>query len=283
MATRSTAAAAAAAEPCSSIGCPLKGQTALVTGASNGLGYAIALSLGQSGARVLVNGSNAERVASAVGRLRAEAPAGQFEGAQADLSTAAGCAALAAAHPSVDILVNNLGVYETKGFFELTDGDWERVLNVNVMSGVRLCRLYLKGMLERNRGRVVFVGSEASLEVPVDMIHYGASKAAQVAAARGIAELTAGTRVTVNSVLPGTSRSPGIVQFFDKIAKERGIPPERMEEEFYKTDRPSSLIRRLIEPHEISSVVTYICTQGAAAINGTAIRVDGGIVKFAFC
>eukprot|EP00727_Mastigamoeba_balamuthi_P001245 m51a1_g11117 putative oxidoreductase (272) ;mRNA; f:106201-107402 len=261
---------------------PLANQTALVTGASTGLGYSIARMLGEQGARVLVNGSNAARVAAAVETLSHAVPGATFVAAAADVSTAAGCEALAREHPDVDVLVNNAGVYETRDFFEATDDDWRRAFDVNLMSGVRLCRAYLKGMLGRNRGRIVFVASESGVQVPVDMIHYGASKAAQIAAARGVAECTQGTRVTVNSVLPGPARSAGVERMLEKLSGERNVPLERMEEEFFRRDRPTSIIKRFIEPEEVASAVCFLCSEGAGAINGTALRVDGGLIRFAF-
>jgi NAD(P)-dependent dehydrogenase (short-subunit alcohol dehydrogenase family) len=257
----------------------LDGKTALVTGSTLGIGYAIARALAREGARVVVNGRSDARVTEAVAKLRAEVSGGKVTGVAADLGTAEGVARLVASQPEVDILVNNLGIFEPKAFEEITDGDWLRFFEVNVMSGVRLSRHYLCGMKHRNWGRVVFISSESGINIPAEMIHYGMTKSAQISVARGLAETTAGTAVTVNSVLPGPTASEGVASFVDQLAKDQGVSVADVEREFFQSTRPSSLLKRFIRPEEVASLVAYVCSPLASATNGAALRVEGGCVR----
>ena len=257
----------------------LMGKTAVVTGSTAGIGFAIAAQLAECGAAVVINGRQSDRVAAAVSSLRASQPAATVTGVAADLSTAAGCGALIGAVGAADILVNNLGIFEPKPPFEIPDEDWQRFFDTNVMSGVRLSRHYLPGMIAAGWGRVVFISSESAVNIPVEMIHYGLTKTAQLALARGLAEATAGTGVTVNSVLPGPTRSEGVADFFAKMAAEQGVAQARMEADFIAQHRPSSLLRRLAGVEEVANMVTYVCSPQASATNGAALRVDGGVVR----
>jgi NAD(P)-dependent dehydrogenase (short-subunit alcohol dehydrogenase family) len=236
----------------------LAGKRALVTGSTAGIGYATALALAGEGANVTLNGRTPDRVKAAVDRLRAAVPAGVIEGIDADLGTAEGCARLIDRLPAVDVLVNNLGIFEPKAFDSIPDADWLRFFEVNVLSGVRLSRHYVAGMRERNWGRIVFVSSESALQIPAEMIHYGMTKTAQLAVARGLAETLAGTGVTVNSVLPGPTASDGVGAF---------------------VARPSSILKRFLTPEEVASMVSYVCSAAAAGTTGAALRVDGGVVR----
>jgi NAD(P)-dependent dehydrogenase (short-subunit alcohol dehydrogenase family) len=257
----------------------LDGKTALVTGSTLGIGFAIARTLAREGAGVIVNGRSDARVGAALAKLRAELPGAHATGIAADLGTAEGAARVVAAHPHVDILVNNLGIYEPKAFEEIPDADWLRFFEVNVMSGVRLSRHYLPGMKRRNWGRIVFVSSESGINIPAEMIHYGMTKSAQISIARGLAETTAGTAVTVNSVLPGPTASEGVGAFVDQLAKDRGVSVAEVEREFFQSTRPASLLKRFIQPEEVASLVAYVCSPLAAATNGAALRVEGGCVR----
>jgi len=258
----------------------LSGKRALVTGSTAGIGLAIAAALAREGAKVIVNGRTQARVDEAVAQVKQQAGGkADVQGLAVDLGTAAGAKAVIAAHPELDVLVNNLGIYQAKPFEQLTDDDWTRILEVNVLSGVRLARHYFPGMLKRNAGRVVFISSESGVQIPAEMIHYGVTKSAQVSLARGMAELTAGTNVTVNSVLVGPTRSEGVEQFVAGLAKDKGLTPEQVEREFFKTMRPTSLIKRFEMPEEVAAVVTFLCGQAASAINGAAVRAEGGLLK----
>ena len=257
----------------------LSGRTALVTGSTRGIGYASAAGLASMGARVLVNGRTADTVDHAINQLRVRVPGGDFAAAPGDLGTAAGCDAVIAAAPEVDVLVNNTGIYEPKPFAETPDEDWQRMFDVNVMSGVRLTRHYLPKMLERDWGRVVFVSSESAIFIPAEMVHYGFSKAAQLAVARGCAELTRGSRVTVNSVLPGPTWVEAQVERVAARAETMGISVEEFKRRTFTERRPSSLLQRYAEPEEVASLICYVCSPAASATNGTALRCDGGIVK----
>jgi NAD(P)-dependent dehydrogenase (short-subunit alcohol dehydrogenase family) len=257
----------------------LAGKTALVTGSSAGIGRAVAYGLAAAGARVVVNGRQQASVQAAAQALRAQLPKADFLPVAADVSTAQGCSALVKAVPQVDILVNNAGIFEPKDFFEIPDQDWTRFFETNVMSGVRLSRAYLSGMLQRNWGRIVFISSESGLHIPKEMIHYGFTKTAQLAVSRGLAELTAGTAVTVNSVLPGPTRSDGVEQFLDAMAKQSGKSPDQFASEFVKQQRPTSLLQRFATVEEVANMVVYVCSPQASATNGAALRVEGGIVR----
>lgn len=260
----------------------LKGFHAVVSGSTAGIGHAIALQLAQAGAEVVVNGRTPARVDAAVASLRAAVPQGVVTGVAADLSTAAGADAFIAAVPQTDILVNNLGIFAPVDFAAITDAQWDEMWQANVMSGVRLARHYFPGMLARDRGRVIFLSSESGLQIPVEMVHYGVTKAAQIALARGMAQSTAGTKVTVNSVLAGPTSSEGVGTFVSKLAEQDGVSKAEFEAQFFKTARPGSLLQRFTEPSEIASVVAFIASPAASAINGAAIRAEGGLVQSAF-
>jgi NAD(P)-dependent dehydrogenase (short-subunit alcohol dehydrogenase family) len=257
----------------------LTGRTALVTGSSAGIGRAIARGLAGAGARVFINGRREAAVQDAVRTLRAQLPGADLHAAAADVATAQGCEALTRAVTGVDILVNNAGIFEPKDFFEIPDPDWTRFFETNVMSGVRLSRAYLRGMLDRNWGRIVFISSESGLHIPKEMIHYGFTKTAQLAVSRGLAELTAGSAVTVNSVLPGPTRSDGVEEFLQKMAAETGKPPETFASQFVREHRPTSLLQRFATVEEVANMVVYVCSAQASATNGAALRVEGGIVR----
>jgi NAD(P)-dependent dehydrogenase (short-subunit alcohol dehydrogenase family) len=257
----------------------LSGKQAVVTGSTSGIGFAIAQGLAMAGAAVVINGRSEKNVDAATRRLREEVPPAKVEGVAADLGTAAGVAAFVARVGAADILVNNLGIFEPKPFADISDADWQRFFETNVMSGVRMSRHYLPGMVARGWGRVVFISSESGLNIPVEMVHYGVTKTAQLAVSRGLAESVAGTGVTVNAVLPGPTRSEGVVDFFAKLAKERGVPVEQLEKEFVATHRPTSLTKRLATVEEVANMVVYVCSPQASATTGAALRVDGGVVR----
>jgi NAD(P)-dependent dehydrogenase (short-subunit alcohol dehydrogenase family) len=257
----------------------LTNKKAVVTGSTAGIGFAIASLLAQEGASIVVNGRSQRRVEQAVKRIRTEIKNAQVTGVPADLGTKEGIDVLIHDVPVVDILVNNLGIFEPKPFSEITDEDWLRFFEVNVLSGARLSRFYLPRMLQRNWGRIVFISSESGLNIPVEMIHYGVTKTAQIALARGLAEATAGTAVTVNSVLPGPTRSDGVAQFVQDLAKGQGTDAASVEAEFFRTARPSSLLERFATPEEVAAMVVYVCSPRASATNGAALRVDGGVVR----
>jgi NAD(P)-dependent dehydrogenase (short-subunit alcohol dehydrogenase family) len=257
----------------------LDGKKALVTGSTAGIGFAIAAALAAEGAHVVVNGRAAERVAGAATRIRAEAAGAKVDGVAADLGTAGGADRLIAAAPAVDILVNNVGIFEPKPFETIPDADWLRFFEVNVMSGVRLSRYHLPQMKEKNWGRIIFISSESAVNIPAEMIHYGMTKSAQIAIARGLAETTVGTAVTINSVLPGPTRSEGAVAFLEQLAQEQGLTFQEMERQFFETARPTSLLKRFIHPEEVASLVVYLCSPLSAATNGAALRVEGGVVR----
>lgn len=252
----------------------LGGRTALVSGSTKGIGFAIAKLLAAEGAKVILNG----RTAAAVAQARKRVPGA--EGFAADLATAQGCEAIAQRHPEVDILVNNLGIFERKAFEDIGDDEWQRYFDVNVMSGVRLSRAYLPGMKRRGWGRVVFVSSESAIQIPDNMIHYGMTKTAQLAISRGLAETCAGTQVTVNAVLPGPTLSDGNQAAIAKRAP--GRPLAEVEREFFEKVRPSSLLRRYATPEEVATMVAYVCSPLASATNGAALRVEGGVVRACF-
>ena len=257
----------------------LSGKTALVTGSTAGIGYAIAKGLAASGANVVLNGRSQAKVDATVAKLAGAVAGAKVRGIAADVSTAAGCKALVAALPEVDILINNAGIFEPKDFFEIPDEDWSRIFEVNVMSGVRLSRAYMQGMLKRNWGRIVFISSESGLNIPKEMIHYGVTKTAQIALARGLAELTRGTAVTVNSVLPGPTLSEGVETFVKNLAKQNGQSEAEAAANFVKQHRPTSLLQRFASPDEIANIVVYVASKEASATNGAALRAEGGIVN----
>lgn len=257
----------------------LKDKTALVTGSTAGIGFAIAAQFAREGAAVVINGRTQSRVDQAIERIRQESDSARVKGVAADLGAREGFELLVDAVPAVDILVNNMGIYEVKPFTEISDEDWLRIFEVNVLSGARLSRFYLPKMLDKNWGRIVFISSESGLQIPAEMIHYGVTKTAQIALARGLAEMTAGTNVTVNSVLPGPTRSEGVERFVQDLAKSRALDAAAVEEEFFRSVRPTSLLKRFATPEEVAAMVVYVCGQPASATNGAALRVDGGVVR----
>ncbi|WP_193100638.1 SDR family NAD(P)-dependent oxidoreductase [Burkholderia sp. Z1] len=256
----------------------LKGKTAVVTASTAGIGLAIAEGLARAGARVVVNGRSDASVQSALAHLRTAVPGASVDGVAADLSDATGVARITQHTPDADILVNNAGIYGLKAFFDIDDAEWEHYFQTNVMSGVRLARHYLKGMIERNAGRVVFISSESGLNIPVDMIHYGFTKTAQLSIARGLAKLAAGTNVTVNSVLPGPTMSDGVRALLKETADESGRSVEDVAVDFVRNHRASSIIQRPATPEEVANLVVYVCSPQASATTGAALRVDGGVV-----
>jgi NAD(P)-dependent dehydrogenase (short-subunit alcohol dehydrogenase family) len=256
----------------------LKGKTALVTGSTSGIGHAIAKGLAAAGANVVVNGRTQGKVDTAVAAIAGVAPGSKVAGIAADVSTAAGCQTLVETLPDVDILINNAGIFEPKGFFKIPDEDWSRFFETNVMSGVRLARAYMPGMLQRNWGRIVFISSESALDIPKEMIHYGMTKTAQLAVARGLAEMTRGTAVTVNSVLPGPTMSEGVEAFVKDLARQNGQSVEEAASQFVKQFRPTSLLQRFASVEEIANMVVYVASKEASATNGAALRAEGGIV-----
>ena len=258
----------------------IAGKKALVTGSTAGIGLAIAEALSAEGASVIVNGRTQQRVdAAAVKRLSEKYPSAQTEGLAADLGSAAGAAIAIERFPDVDILVNNLGIFEPKPFEQIPDEDWFRFFEVNVMSGIRLSRHYLPRMKQRNWGRIVFVSSESGLQIPAEMVHYGMTKTAQLAVARGMAETTKGTAVTVNSVLPGPTASEGVGQFVEQLATAAKATREEIEKQFFTQGRPSSLLQRFETPEEIAALVAFVVSPLASGINGASLRVEGGVVQ----
>lgn len=257
----------------------LRGKSALVSGSTAGIGFAIAQNLAQEGASVTIAGRAEQRVAEAIDKIKQSNPEAQVSGIVADLATKAGAEQVLQQVSSIDILVNNLGIYEPKPFAEITDEDWVNIFEINVLSGVRLSRQYLQKMLAQNWGRIIFISSESAINIPVEMIHYGMTKTAQLAISRGLAEMTAGTGVTVNAVLAGPTRSEGVDDFVTKMAKERGVTPSEVETEFFQTVRPTSLLKRFATTDEVAAMVVYLCSPLASATNGAALRVDGGVVR----
>jgi NAD(P)-dependent dehydrogenase (short-subunit alcohol dehydrogenase family) len=259
----------------------LNGKLALVSGSTAGIGLAIATALAQEGARVIVNGRLQPSVDQVVAALRASTGADVL-GFAGDLSSPAAAEALAQRYPDVEILVNNLGIFEPKPFEDIPDADWMRFFDVNVLSGVRLARLFLPSMKRANWGRIIFISSESAVQIPAEMIHYGMTKTAQLAVSRGLAEAVAGTGITVNSVLPGPTKSRGVDDFVGKLAQAEGKSFDAFEKEFFEKVRPTSLIKRFATTQEVASLVAYIASPLAAATTGAALRVDGGVIKSAF-
>lgn len=257
----------------------LTGKRALVTGSTLGIGFAIALGLAREGARVTVNGRSQAHVNSALDRIRAAVPGTEVNGIAADLATAAGADAVFALVDEVDILVNSLGIYERMPFFEISDADWLRLFETNVLSGVRFARRYAPDMVKRGWGRVVFVSSESALNIPREMIHYGTTKTAQLAVSRGLAMELVGTGVTVNTVLPGPTTTENSAGLRASRAKAAGITVAQLEAEFFDRLRPTSLIRRFATPEETANLCVYLCGEGASATTGAALRCDGGVVN----
>lgn len=257
----------------------LHGKTAVISGSTAGIGRACAAGLAERGANVVITGRTEPRVNAAVGELRKRFPDVRSTGVACELGTIEGVEQLIRRVPDADILVNNLGIFAPKAFAEIDDAEWMRFFEINVMSGVRLSRHYIPYMREENWGRIVFISSESALQIPVEMIHYGVTKTAQVALARGLAESLAGTGVTVNSILAGPTKSEGVGTFVARLAEQRGITFDEMERRFFEHDRPTSLIQRFLTPEEIANLVVYVCTPAASGTTGAALRVDGGVVR----
>lgn len=259
----------------------LAGKTALVTGSTAGIGLGIARALAREGVQVFINGRTQQRVDTALAAIRAENPSARAKGIAADLSGAAGAKRLIADLPAVDVLVNNVGIFDVKPFLEIDDAEWARFFEVNVMSGVRLSRHYLPHMLKRNWGRIIFISSESAVQIPVEMIHYGMTKTAQVAVARGIAESVAGSGVTVNSILAGPTASEGVDAFVDSMARQQHKTRTDVEKDFFLNARPSSLLKRFATVDEVGALVAYVAGELSSATNGAALRVDGGVIRAA--
>jgi NAD(P)-dependent dehydrogenase (short-subunit alcohol dehydrogenase family) len=257
----------------------LRARRALVTGSTDGIGFAIVKGLAAEGASVVVNGRTPDGVEAALARLREAVPEAKAEGVAADAATAAGAEAIFARVKSVDILVNNLGIFEQKPFFEIPDGDWLRFFETNVLSGIRMARRYAPLMRERNWGRILFVSSESGLNIPREMIHYGMTKTAQLAISRGLAIELAGSGVTVNAILPGPTLTRGVKVFLDRAVKASGKPLAEIEANFFRMARPSSLTRRFADPEEVANLAVYLSSPRASATTGAALRVDGGVVN----
>jgi NAD(P)-dependent dehydrogenase (short-subunit alcohol dehydrogenase family) len=257
----------------------LTGKIALVTGSTAGIGFAIAKSLAVEGAYVYVNGRTQKRVDAATAEIRSYAHKIGVGGIVADFSGPAGAEAVTAKLPVVDVLVNNVGIFEPKPFTEIPDEDWYRLFEVNVMSGVRLARYYLPGMVRRNWGRILFISSESAVQIPAEMVHYGMTKTAQIAVARGIAESVAGTGVTVNSILAGPTESEGVAGFVEAMAEHQKKSKVEIEKEFFEHVRPSSLLKRFATVDEVAAMATYVASELSSATNGAALRVDGGVVR----
>ncbi|MGV3586116.1 MAG: SDR family NAD(P)-dependent oxidoreductase [Adhaeribacter sp.] len=259
----------------------LTGKTALITGSTAGIGFAIAKQLVAEGANVVVNGRTQERVEAAILELKKDNPAANVTGVAADFSKADEVTALTQQVPEVDILINNVGIFAPTPFTDITDEDWFRFYEVNVLSGVRLSRFYFPKMLQADWGRIIFISSESAVQIPEEMIHYGMTKTAQLAISRGLAELTKGTNVTVNTVLPGPTKSEGVGDFVASLAKAQNITPDQAEIDFFKNARPTSIIQRFATVEEIANMVTYVASPLSSATNGAALRVDGGVIKTA--
>jgi len=260
----------------------LQGKLAVVSGSTAGIGLAIATALAAEGAKVVVNGRTQARVDAALKSIKQHVSGADLRGVAADLGTAAGVESFLHQIPNADVLVNNLGIFEAKPFLEIPDAAWMRFFEVNVLSGVRLARAYLPGMLKKDWGRVIFISSESAQHIPAEMIHYGMTKTAQVAVARGLAESVAGTGVTVNSVLPGPTASEGAADFIDSVAREQKLTKSEVEKWFFSNIRPTSLLKRFETPEEIASVVVFVASTQSVAINGAAVRAEGGVVRSIF-
>ncbi|MBA4543276.1 MULTISPECIES: SDR family NAD(P)-dependent oxidoreductase [Thermoactinomyces] len=260
----------------------LKGKRVLVTGSTSGIGKAIAKLLASEGCTVLINGRTEEKVQQTMQEIRASHPQASLEPAVADLSSATGSDKITGKYPEIDILINNMGIFEPADFFETADEQWQKMFETNIMSGIRLSRHYLKGMLERNEGKILFISSEAAIMPSPEMAHYSATKTMQLSISRSLAELTRGTKVTVNTVMPGSTLTEGVEEHIKKLYKGESMTLEEAERRFMSEHRPSSLIQRLIRPEEIASFVAFLCSPRSSAINGASLRIDGGLVHTIF-
>jgi NAD(P)-dependent dehydrogenase (short-subunit alcohol dehydrogenase family) len=257
----------------------LSGNLALVTGSTAGIGLAIGSTLAGEGATVIINGRSEKRVVEAIENIRQKHPYAKLEALVGDLSKVEAVKRATNSFPHVDILINNLGIYEPKSFEDIADEDWAAIIETNFMSGVRLSRHYLPTMKAKNWGRIIFISSESAINIPVEMIHYGVTKTMQLALARGLAESTAGSGVTVNSILPGPTRSEGVEGFVSQMAKSRNVEPSVVEKEFFETVRPSSLLKRFATTEEVAALVAFVASPLSSATNGAALRADGGVVR----
>jgi NAD(P)-dependent dehydrogenase (short-subunit alcohol dehydrogenase family) len=260
----------------------LDGKKALVTGSTAGIGFAIARALAREGASVVITGRTQRRVDGAIESIRNEVHGAKVSGIAADLAMPDGISKTIQAVPALDVVVNNLGIYEVKPFEGITDADWHAIIETNFMSGMRLSRHYLPRMKAANWGRIIFVSSESATNIPVEMIHYGVTKTMQVALARGLAETTAGSAVTVNSVLAGPTRSEGVEKFIADMARTKNVTPDDVEKEFFHTARPSSLLQRFATSDEVAALVAFVASPLSSATNGAALRVEGGVVGSIF-
>lgn len=260
----------------------IENKIALITGSTQGIGFATAKKLCKEGANVIINGRDNDKVNDAVTTLKEEFPTLAIKGIAADLESEAGCNKLISEMKHIDILINNLGIFEPKDFTEITNEEWLHMFNVNVMSGVRLSQHYLPKMLEKNWGRIIFISSESALQIPKEMIHYGMTKTAQISISRGIAELTKGTNVTSNSIIVGPSKSEGVLKFMQDLAVQDNKTFEEVEKFFFDEVRPTSLIQRFSDVDEIANMIVYISSANSSATNGALLRVDGGVVQSAF-
>jgi NAD(P)-dependent dehydrogenase (short-subunit alcohol dehydrogenase family) len=257
----------------------LKGKKVFISGSTAGIGFSSAKKLLEEKATVVINGRTEEKVNMAVKRLQKEIPDSNISGIAADFSKAGDIDNIFKQLPSVDILINNVGIFEPKPFTEITDEDWLQIFEVNVLSGIRLSRHYFPGMLKRNSGRIIFISSESAIHIPEEMIHYGMTKTAQLSVSRGLAELTKGTNVTVNSILPGPTKSEGVSNFMNDLARRQKSSTKEVEASFFKTARPTSLIQRFASTDEIANLIAFVASPLSSATNGAALRADGGVVK----
>ncbi len=257
----------------------LEGKKAFVSGSSQGIGLAAAKVLVREGAAVMINARTQERVDQAVSKIKESYPGGDVSGVAADLGTTAGIDELSAKVPDVDILINNLGIFEPREFADISDEEWYRFIDINIMSAIRLCRFYHPQMMVKKWGRIIFASSESAVNIPAEMMHYGMTKTAMLALSRGLAEASKGTEVTVNSILPGPTATEGVSDFFKILADEKGISFDEMVEDFFKTGRPNSILNRLIDPEEVANTIAFLCSPLAQATNGAAVRVDGGLIR----
>lgn len=260
----------------------LKGKTALVTGSTSGIGKAIAMSLAAEGAAVIINGRSEHNVDKTIQEIKDRHPDANLMPAAVDLGTEQGCQAVIEKFPGVDILINNLGIFEPASFFDIPDDEWFKFFEVNIMSGVRLSRWYLNQMIGKNEGRIIFIASEAAIMPSQEMAHYSATKTTQLSLSRSLAELTKGTKVTVNTVMPGSTLTEGVETMLQTLYPNENLTVAEAEERFMKENRPTSIIQRLIRPEEIAHFVTFLSSPLSSAINGSALRIDGGLVRSVF-